>query len=601
MRKLLTVPALALLLTIILISCASMKRNKDGQTYRYVYEGSPLYQVKEGEKLGDSMNVMEKTELLPMTYYLEEFWGSGKFWKIEYDEDFYFVDMNNTGWEKIEKSKEDSSLGKLIVKTVILEGVHAGDEEVKMEIHVLDSNVNHKRVDYAPTISPDGKKLIFVSNRPGSKLNDDNELTHDFWAVEKENKYDTKFGKIYNVDPADKKGWDGINTTYNEGVATIAADGRSLFFTGCERPDGLGSCDIYMSKIFEGEWSKPINLGNDLNSQQWDAQPSVSPDMKRLYFTSNRTGPNGESNYDIWYSDWDEENEMWKPAMNLTAVNTPGKECAPFIGADNITLFFSSNGYEEGKEDLDFYVTRYDRETGNWSEPAPLSDHLNTEYDEEFLTLPASGDIIYFSSERQDIPGSSGGLDLYMAFVKSFFRAIVIKVYVADDSEDEIPTFIKVDNTVSQRLVKEKLSGKDNVLGMVLTNADYGQVQDSLPYIDLNITASNKEHGDKTKTLRVKNPLMTQDKSGWVFTDEIDVTFDVAMSPELEEYLNKMGRTILDASVSASGYQDDKEVDARKITVEEFQSTKMQPLLNYIFFDENSHELPPRYHQLTKE
>lgn len=601
MKKFSTSSVFLLIMTlIILISCNTIREHKSGRTFRYIYKGTTLYECVNNSR-GDSIGVVEETELVPMQQYLNEFWSGKDYWRFVYNSDSVFINMDITGWEKIEIEDPNSFSGKLIVKTIILEGDRAGQEVEKMQILILDSTINHDGLDYAPTICPDGKTIYYVSNRPGSKIVKDDILSHDFWAVGKENKYETKFFKPYNIDTTTELGWRSVNTKLNEGVATIAADGRTLFFTGCNRMDGVGGCDIYTAKIFENKWSRPINLGREVNSADWDSQPSISPNQKRLYFASNREGPHGENNMDIWYSEWDEDFEEWLPAQNLMAINTDGNDVAPFIAADNTTLFFSSDGYDSNIGGLDFYVTRYDRETKCWSEPAQLSEPLNTEFDDQFITLPASGDIIYFSSRRQDIQGYQGDLDLFMAFVPSFFRVIVIKCYIADDSGYDIPTYITVDNPVSLRKVKDVLSEKDNVMGMVLTDADYGLVSDSLPYIDLDIKAENQKFGTKKKILRVENPLIVHDRGGWIFTDEIDVTLEISVSPELEEYLKKIGRSILDASISAVGIDEGEETSPPNIIIEEFPSTNMRPLLNYIFFDDNSSKIPEKYIRLSDE
>ncbi|MFA6572473.1 MAG: hypothetical protein WCT77_14690, partial [Bacteroidota bacterium] len=209
--------------------------------------------------------------------------------------------------------------------------------------------VNWKGVDYAPTISADGKTLFFVSNRPGSKPMEDGTLSHDFWATKKADRLDTNFDKPYNIDETTNLGKLGVNTPLNEGAASIAADRQSLYFTGCNRPDGYGSCDLYFTEIQGDKWGRPVNLGPNVNSKYFDSQPSISPDQRRIYFVSTRPGPNSDGqdikqNFDIWYSDKD-DNDEWQKAVNLTAINTKGREEAPFIAADNVTLFFSSDGH----------------------------------------------------------------------------------------------------------------------------------------------------------------------------------------------------------------------------------------------------------------
>ncbi|HRE57096.1 MAG TPA: hypothetical protein PLW09_04685, partial [Candidatus Kapabacteria bacterium] len=294
----------------------------------------------------------------------------------------------------------------------------------KIRIINLGKVINHDNVDYAPTVSADGKTLFYVSNRPGSIKKSSGDLSHDFWASKKASNLDTNFSDPYNIDLESKFGDLSVNTTLNEGAASIAADRQTLVFTGCNRSDGLGDCDLYITEIDGDKWSKPKNLGKNVNSPSWDSQPSIAPDKSRIYFSSNRPGPNGSDNFDIWYSDYDFDLEDWKPAVNMTSINTGDRERAPFIAADNTTLFFSSDGHSPNLGGLDFYSTTNDN--GKWSAPQHLGTRLNTSEDEEFITLPASGDVIYFSSRRSDLKGSQGNLDVFMAFVPSFFKAVIL-------------------------------------------------------------------------------------------------------------------------------------------------------------------------------
>jgi hypothetical protein len=192
----------------------------------------------------------------------------------------------------------------------------------RIKIINLGPVVNWKGLDYAPTISADGKTLFFVSNRPGSIKTKDGDFSHDFWAAKKKDRLDTIFSPPYNIDTTYQWGDLGVNTRLNEGAASIAADGQTLYFTGCNREDGFGSCDIYKTTIEGDHWGRPVNLGPNVNSDKFDSQPSIAPDQSRLYFVSTRPGPNSDGgnypkNFDIWYSDWDPDLEEWKPAKNL--------------------------------------------------------------------------------------------------------------------------------------------------------------------------------------------------------------------------------------------------------------------------------------------
>jgi len=469
-----------------------------------------------------------------------------------------------------------------------------GDKKIR--IINLGPVINHSGVDYAPTISADGKTLFYVSNKPGSILKESDDASHDFWVAKKENRLDTVFQKPFNLDPSNALGVAGVNTVLNEGAASLAADRQSLYFTACNRPDGLGSCDIYKTTIDGDKWAKPVNLGKNVNSKNFDSQPSISPDQSRLYFISTRKGPNSDGredikNFDIWYSDYDEDTDDWKPAQNLTAVNTPSRDVSPFIAADNVTLFFASDGHTPNFGGTDFYVTRYDPSAKSWSTPQNMGEPLNTSEDEQFISLPASGDIIYFSSKRTDLPRYSGDLDVFMAFVPSFFKAVNLTGTVVDEcSGDFIPSTIVIKNPITNKITTDSLSMLKTSFERIVTNDDYGDPKDSVKYINFEITASNPKYGKKTVIQRVEKPKITnnEEEAGKI-EDEINVKIPLGQRP------------ILSADVETARYveQNKDKIPGlskfRGLVMEEVLSWDLYPLLSYVFFEMGKSDIPDRY------
>jgi outer membrane protein OmpA-like peptidoglycan-associated protein/tetratricopeptide (TPR) repeat protein len=252
----------------------------------------------------------------------------------------------------------------------------------------LGDAINSSESEYFPSMPVDGSSLIFTR-----RLNNFNE---DFFASRKNN---NSWGKSFRLNGS-------INTPQNEGAQNISQDGSWLVFTGCNRQDGFGSCDLYISYVTNDGWSEAINLGNKINSDQWDSQPCLSPDKRDLYFTSRRMGGLGGS--DLYVSHL-QTNGKWTEPENLgPGINTVGDESSPFIHADNQTLYFTSTGLQGyGEEDL-FVVRKGENE--KWGKPLNLGYPINTISHEGTLFIAADGKTAYYASDRGD---GKGGLDIY--------------------------------------------------------------------------------------------------------------------------------------------------------------------------------------------
>jgi outer membrane protein OmpA-like peptidoglycan-associated protein/tetratricopeptide (TPR) repeat protein len=252
----------------------------------------------------------------------------------------------------------------------------------------LGEGVNTHESEYFPSQPIEGKELIFTR-----RLNGFNE---DFFLSQANG---NKWESSYRLNGS-------INTEQNEGAQIISQDGQWLVFTACNRQDGAGSCDIYISYLTPQGWSEAINLGNKINTDDWESQPCLSPDKRDLYFASRRPGGLGGS--DIYVSHLG-ANGRWTEPENLGAgINTPGDEQSPFIHADNQTLYFGSNGLL-GYGDDDLFVIRKDS-AGKWGKPENLGYPINTPDREGTLFIAADGKTAYYASERSD---SKGKLDIY--------------------------------------------------------------------------------------------------------------------------------------------------------------------------------------------
>jgi len=251
----------------------------------------------------------------------------------------------------------------------------------------MGPQINTADDEYLPVATADESMLIFTR-----KINNN----EDFY---KSIKLNSKWQKAVYLS-------DQINTPqYNEGAQSISQDGKYLFFTGCNRPDGLGRCDIYISQKKGDDWTKPFDLSPPVNTPGWESQPSISADGRTLYFVSNRKG--GYGGYDVWKSTLTASG--WGEPENLGPnINTPYDEQSPFIHPDDSTLYFSSNGWP-GLGGKDLFVSRLGKD-GKWKKPENLGYPINSSGDENGLSVTANGSSAFFSSNNLN---GYGGYDIY--------------------------------------------------------------------------------------------------------------------------------------------------------------------------------------------
>jgi outer membrane protein OmpA-like peptidoglycan-associated protein len=325
----------------------------------------------------------------------------------------------------------------------------------------VKGEINTPFDDFSPTMTADGKMLYFTSRRPSTNTK--------AYAETKDFGDDIFYSKLQ---PA---GWSTpvplpspINSKDDEGAISISADGQTVFYSLCRRSDGMGDCDIYFSELHGNSWSIPKNLGPSLNSQQWDAQPSISPDGLTLYFSSRRLG-SIDGSEDIWVA-YKNTDGAWGRPVNLGApINTGASERAPFIANDGKTLYFSSNGHP-GFGAHDIFMSRK-RDDGSWSEPVNLGSPINSTGDDEFLTIPAKGDKIFFASQRENLKGS---LDIYEAALPGSVRPLpgALITGIVIDKKTRKPLGAKLEITDL---------AKDEIKAEYHTNDETGEFQISLP------------------------------------------------------------------------------------------------------------------------
>lgn len=143
------------------------------------------------------------------------------------------------------------------------------------EPEVLDSEINTTEYyENYPAVTADGK-LYFMA------WYDDTKGKVDIYA--------TELGKDGRYTPPENIG-NAINTEESDQDPFIAPD-ESYLIVCLKKPDGYGEYDLYVSFRIDDSWSEPINMGEEINTSDFEFRPSVTPDGKYFFFTRGNGDP----------------------------------------------------------------------------------------------------------------------------------------------------------------------------------------------------------------------------------------------------------------------------------------------------------------------
>ena len=255
----------------------------------------------------------------------------------------------------------------------------------------LGKNINSKAREVAPIISNDGKKLFFT--REAHNGNNGKNKLQDLWVAElnKENKW----SKAQNIGSP-------INTDEHNALVAISLDGKTLYLLNVYLPDNKFKPGLSKSKFQNGKWDFPKEVKiKDYYTTSSYTEFSISPNQKVLVLAAQRKDTFGQKDL---YISFLENDSTWSKPINLgNTVNTSENENTPFLAADSKTLYFSTSGFP-GYGDNDIFMTRrLDSTWTNWSEPLNLGNTINTPKWDGYFTVSAAGDYAYTSSVENSI------------------------------------------------------------------------------------------------------------------------------------------------------------------------------------------------------
>ncbi len=322
----------------------------------------------------------------------------------------------------------------------------------------LPRNLNIPNYSHVyPSLTGDGMSMIYMTNYNNT----------GYYQL----MYTTKTGPETWEDPV---AVDGICKPHLDhlGSYSLSYDGKTIVFSSRRSPN-IGNFDIWISEKKGNVWGAPVNPGKPLNTPGNEGNPSLSPDGKKLFFMRCESmDVDKKSGCKIYVSERNYTASMkWSEPVALPEIINTGNVTSPRMLSDKNTLIFSSDR-PGGAGGLDLYMSRY--QDGNWSDPEPFS-FINNERNNELISIPAKGDIMYYTDVYRD------QFILAMALIPESLRAKNImmikgKVTYSNDGSPATDALIQAFNIKTNKLVTSARTS--SVDGSYLLSIPEGGVYD---------------------------------------------------------------------------------------------------------------------------
>ena len=353
-----------------------------------------------------------------------------------------------------------------------------------------------------------------------------------------------------------------VNTEYSEIHPVIAPDGLTLYFVRVSHPSNNfgkdGSNDVWFSELMNDKrWAVARKMANTINKDRYNDLFSITPDgntalIRGVYNNGKKIDEVGVSvcrkkgntwqqptkldipkldamckgqfltaylsnggkvllmafsekknskEDDLYISLLDKEGKWSKPESLGNDVNTSDSETTPFLASDNSTIYFASNR-KGGEGGFDVWVAKKKGKGWfSWNKPINLGKSINSDLDEMYYSIEASGEYAYMSSKNKAI----GKSDLFRIRLReeakkatddAALQASIKKdTKVKDDKKVETPVTQPDPNVLLSGVVRDQKTGKpaeakiiysdldsDEELGEAYSNPQTGEYKIVLPY-----------------------------------------------------------------------------------------------------------------------
>lgn len=383
--------------------------------------------------------------------------------------EFYFY---NSGKKPAEIS--DSLLNDCIKKCE--EALLSESQKEFLNVKNLGPGINTSFPEYVPLLFDN--KMFFTSRRPGSTGG----------ALDPYGKYyeDVYVSEMINRAWTTPKPLDGkVNTQTHDACVALSPDGRELIFYRTD--ETLLAGDLYVTTWQNDEWTSPVKLGDEINSEYLETSACFSSNGNEIIFSSNR--PGGIGGRDL-YRVVRFLNGKYSLPVNLgPSINTEQDEDGPFVDPDNNALYFSSKGHTNMGE-YDIFKAEFDAEKNAWKNVMNMGQPVNSANDDIYFFRQKNSSIGYFTSRRA---GGFGDADIYEV---DFSKSTMIIAYC------------RLEMPGSESLAD--LSGVNISLTDLKTGKLVGSYQPNRDYANL-ILLAVKDHPYQVKIVSDSHQTLTKD------------------------------------------------------------------------------------------
>lgn len=400
-------------------------------------------------------------------------------------------------------------------------------------IFKLDSNINHNFEEIQPITSRDGQTLYFVRS-----LNPKNEggkdSGQDIWMAKRTG--DTTFSRAENL------GFP-INNKENNGIIGISADGKTMLVSNVYLKKKMDPGISISTKGDDGKWSQPTALQiKDFTIQRGYLGGYWLRDEKTLLLTMKSDAAVGREDL---YVSFKEQDGSWSKPLNLgNTINTVGFEISPFYMEEDSMLYFASNGHE-GSGDADIFRSkRLDGTWTKWSKPENLGPFFNGEGFDAYFFISKVDSTIYFSKEDPE----TNYTDIYITHLKNLNEALKRQAErkkkgdnnVASNKEGpnpNTPAGRAAKEAEEQRKAEEELNKRERVV-----IKDFDNVLFDFAKYDLR--PEGRKRLDKLFDYMQTNPTVGVELIGHadsIDTELVNLILSVKRSEECKQYLINKG------------------------------------------------------------